>query len=48
MSEQSQAGTPSQPEPTGKPDAAAKGTRWVALVIVLTLVWYLLADRFTP
>ncbi|UCO95839.1 HlyD family secretion protein [Metapseudomonas lalkuanensis] len=48
MSEQSQAGAPSQPEPTGKPDAAAKGTRWVALVIVLTLVWYLLADRFTP
>ncbi|QEY62938.1 HlyD family secretion protein [Metapseudomonas lalkuanensis] len=48
MSEQSQAGAPSQPEPTGKPDAAAKGTRWVALVIILTLVWYLLADRFTP
>ncbi|MBD2839805.1 HlyD family secretion protein [Pseudomonas sp. JM0905a] len=50
MSEQSQAQAeaPSQPESTGKPDAAAKGTRWVALVIVLTLVWYLLADRFTP
>ncbi|MCY1273225.1 p-hydroxybenzoic acid efflux pump subunit AaeA [compost metagenome] len=48
MSEQSQAEAPSQPEPTGKPDAAAKGTRWVALVIVLTLAWYLLADRFTP
>lgn len=48
MSEQSQAEAPSQPEPTGKPDAAAKGTRWVALVIILTLAWYLLADRFTP
>jgi multidrug resistance efflux pump len=50
MSEQSQAQAeaPSQPEPTGKPDAAAKGTRRVALVIVVTLVWYLLADRFTP
>lgn len=48
MSEQSQAEAPSQPEPTGKPDAAAKGTRWVVLVIVLTLAWYLLADRFTP
>ncbi|MDH4873386.1 HlyD family secretion protein [Pseudomonas sp. BN515] len=45
---QAQAEAPSQSEPTGKPDAAAKGTRWVALVIVLTLVWYLLADRFTP
>lgn len=37
-----------RPEPAPSADAAAKGTRWVALVIVLTLAWYLLADRFTP
>ncbi|WAG78059.1 HlyD family secretion protein [Metapseudomonas furukawaii] len=37
-----------RPEAPPVPDAAAKGTRWVALVIVVTLVWYLLADRFTP
>ena len=30
------------------PDPAKKGIRWVLLVIVLSLVWYLLADRFTP
>ncbi|MFC5699248.1 HlyD family secretion protein [Pseudomonas sp. GCM10022186] len=47
MSEQPQAlaEEPAKPEPA---DAAAKGTRWVALVIILTLAWYLLADRFTP
>ncbi|WP_342246420.1 HlyD family secretion protein [Pseudomonas sp. OTU5201] len=50
MSEQPQAPAEetAKPEPAGAPDAAAKGTKWVALVIVLTLVWYLLADRFTP
>lgn len=30
------------------PDPAKKGIRWVLLVIVLSLVWYLLADRYTP
>ncbi|AYF90351.1 HlyD family secretion protein [Pseudomonas sp. JS3066] len=39
---------PAQPAPEKAADGAKKGTRWVALVIVLTLVWYLLADRFTP
>lgn len=29
-------------------DPAKKGIRWVLLLIVLSLVWYLLADRFTP
>lgn len=50
MSEQPQiqAGEAEKPAPAGAPDAAAKGVRWVALIIVLTLVWYLLADRFTP
>ncbi|MCO6057046.1 HlyD family secretion protein [Pseudomonas sp. MOB-449] len=50
MSEQPQAPVEQTPksEPANAPDAAAKGTKWVALVIVLTLAWYLLADRFTP
>ena len=30
------------------PDPAKKGIRWVLLVIVLSLTWYLLADRYTP
>ncbi|WP_103103041.1 HlyD family secretion protein [Pseudomonas sp. LFM046] len=50
MSEQPQVPVeqPAKPEPAPAPDAAAKGTKWVALVIILTLAWYLLADRFTP
>ncbi len=50
MSEQPQAPVEesAKPEPAAAPDAAAKGTRWVALIIILTLAWYLLADRFTP
>ncbi|MGY6270358.1 HlyD family secretion protein [Achromobacter denitrificans] len=35
---------PAQPEP----DPARKGVRWVVLLIVLSLAWYLLADRYTP
>ncbi|CAB3731046.1 Inner membrane protein yibH [Achromobacter denitrificans] len=35
---------PAQPEP----DPARKGVRWVVLLIALSLVWYLLADRYTP
>lgn len=30
------------------PDPARKGVRWVVLLIVLSLGWYLLADRYTP
>ncbi len=33
------------PQPT---DPAKKGLKWVLLLIVLSLAWYLLADRFTP
>ncbi|WP_415756381.1 HlyD family secretion protein [Pseudomonas sp. LT1P18] len=29
-------------------DPAKKGIKWVLLVILLSLTWYLLADRFTP
>lgn len=36
------------PTPTQPDDTARKGIRWVILAIVLSLVWYFLADRFTP
>ncbi|WP_445656488.1 HlyD family secretion protein [Achromobacter sp. NCFB-sbj8-Ac1-l] len=42
---------PSAPSaPPASPDAepAKKGVKWVVLVIALSLVWYLLADRYTP
>jgi len=29
-------------------DSTKKGIKWVLLLIVLSLAWYLLADRFTP
>ncbi|MHC8333615.1 HlyD family secretion protein [Pseudomonas sp. LB3P25] len=34
------------PEPAADP--AKKGIKWVLLLILLSLAWYLLADRFTP
>lgn len=34
------------PEPAADP--VRKGTKWVVLLISLSLLWYLLADRFTP
>ncbi|WP_238913592.1 HlyD family secretion protein [Achromobacter insolitus] len=38
------------PPPTASPapDPAKKGVRWAVLLIVLSLAWYLLADRYTP
>ncbi|MDH4559084.1 HlyD family secretion protein [Pseudomonas sp. BN417] len=38
---------PAKP-PAPDSDPVKRGAGWVAWVIVLTLVWYLLADRFTP
>lgn len=38
------AAAPAAPEP----DSAKKGVKWVVVLIVLSLAWYLLADRFTP
>jgi len=38
--------TPGAPAPAADP--AKKGIRWVLLLIVISLVWYLLADRLTP
>ncbi|WP_028624592.1 HlyD family secretion protein [Pseudomonas sp. Ant30-3] len=38
-----------QPDvPTPPTDPAKKGLKWVLLLIVLSLAWYLLADRITP
>ena len=42
----------SQPSPDASEPVAAdpvkKGIKWVLILIILSLVWYLLADRFTP
>jgi multidrug resistance efflux pump len=40
--------TPSPKAPEPAADPAKKGIKWVMLLIVLSLAWYLLADRFTP
>ncbi|KRC68257.1 Multidrug resistance protein MdtN [compost metagenome] len=45
------AATPAAPPPAAPPpaaDPAKKGIRWVVLLIAVSLVWYLLADRYTP
>jgi len=39
---------PSPKTPAPAADPAKKGIKWVMLLIVLSLAWYLLADRFTP
>ncbi|WP_448092842.1 HlyD family secretion protein [Pseudomonas lini] len=39
---------PSPKTPEAAADPAKKGIRWVMLLIVLSLAWYLLADHFTP
>ncbi|KPG92036.1 hemolysin D [Pseudomonas sp. RIT-PI-q] len=49
----SEAAQPSPDAPSSKPPAPAadptkKGIKWVLLLIVLSLAWYLLADRYTP
>jgi multidrug resistance efflux pump len=36
------------PAPAPAADPAKKGIKWVLLLIVLSLAWYLLADRYTP
>jgi len=38
------------PPPPAEPaaDSTKKGVKWVLLLIVVSLAWYLLADRFTP
>ncbi|APC14665.1 hemolysin D [Pseudomonas frederiksbergensis] len=41
-----EASPPTAPEPVADP--TKKGIKWVMLLIVLSLAWYLLADRLTP
>ncbi|AKK00564.1 MULTISPECIES: HlyD family secretion protein [Pseudomonas] len=36
------------PAPVPEADPVNRGIKWVLLLIVLSLVWYLLSDRFTP
>ncbi|CAM3746118.1 Multidrug resistance protein MdtN [Pseudomonas reidholzensis] len=48
MSEASQPAAPPPEPPAATADPAAKGIKWVLLAIALSLLWYLLADRFTP
>lgn len=50
MSEPSPPATeaPSPKAPESAADPAKKGIKWVMLLIVLSLAWYLSADRFTP
>jgi multidrug resistance efflux pump len=40
--------TPSPCTPAAAADPSKKGVRWLILLIVISLVWYLLADRLTP
>ncbi|VVN29121.1 HlyD family secretion protein [Pseudomonas fluorescens] len=40
--------TPVSQAPEPSADPSKKGIKWVLLVILLSLAWYLLADRFTP
>ncbi|WMD22697.1 HlyD family secretion protein [Achromobacter seleniivolatilans] len=42
------ASSPSPAAPAAPADPAKKGVKWVVLLIVVSLVWYLLADRYTP
>ncbi|HEY6609862.1 MAG TPA: HlyD family secretion protein [Pseudomonas sp.] len=50
MSDEAQPAPPAPAPPPPKPpaDPVNKGVRWVVGLIVLSLLWYLLADRFTP
>jgi multidrug resistance efflux pump len=38
----------STPAPVPPADPSGKAIKWVVLLIVVSLTWYLLADRFTP
>ena len=40
--------SPSSKAPEPPADPAKKGLKWVLLLILLSLAWYLLADRYTP
>ncbi|CAI8859363.1 HlyD family secretion protein [Pseudomonas sp. IT-P253] len=44
----SEAAQPAPESPAPAADPSKKGLQWVLALIFLSLVWYLLADRFTP
>lgn len=50
MSDDAQPAPPAPAPPPPKPpaDPVNKGVKWVIGLIVISLLWYLLADRFTP
>ena len=50
MSDAAQPDPPVPPSPAPKPpaDPVNKGVKWLVGLIALSLLWYLLADRFTP
>ncbi|MCM2330411.1 MAG: HlyD family secretion protein [Pseudomonas sagittaria] len=50
MSDEAQPAPPAPAPPPPKPpaDPVNKGVKWVVSLIALSLLWYLLADRFTP
>jgi multidrug resistance efflux pump len=49
MSETPKPPATTPPETPAPPaDPAGKGVRWIVIVIGVSLLWYLLADRFTP
>lgn len=50
MSDAAQPAPPVPPTPAPKPpaDPVNQGVKWVIGLIALSLLWYLLADRFTP
>ncbi|SFP85298.1 Multidrug resistance efflux pump [Geopseudomonas sagittaria] len=50
MSDEAQPAPPAPAPPPPKPpaDPVNKGVKWVLGLIALSLLWYLLADRFTP
>lgn len=44
----SRASEPSSATPPPQPDPSRKALKWVVGLIAVSLLWYLLADRFTP
>ena len=46
MSSTSEPSSPSQTPPAS--DSSGKALKWIVILIVISLIWYLLADRFTP
>lgn len=48
MSESTSPPPAATPAPPPAAEPSSKGVKWVLILIAVSLVWYLLADRFTP